>query len=576
MSTLPPSKRQRQDNGKKAQALFPLNGIISPSLFSSEENLQKAYLNASPFKHGFIEKFCVDGFLEKVLEELKQNSKVKFKESDLFRVYQSIDLGNLHDDSPDALQIPSLMQLKKKLYSKDFRGFMEKITGIESGTLTEQVDCAANCHTRGCHLLCHDDVIGNRKISFIIYLTDPEPEWCDEDGGRLELYESIEDEADSDIDISKRRRVPKAFPSKTILPLFNSLAYFVVSPGESFHSVQEVFCDRPRLTIQGWFHAKDPPCQREEATLNRLKSTAKGEDTEGPFSLISYDESETQNSALTEADIIYLSSFINDTYLKEEAIKEIREQFEEDSSVQLRNFIRSDVASKINNACKKIDDKDKVGRGNSSLTYDVGTGEGWEAVGPAHKQRFLKYEGTEIVEKESAGALLEDVQKNLFQSPIFGKFLRNLSSLGLPIGHRGKIRRFRPGLDYTVAHYGILTTSSVLDTTLCFVAGDGSQPVYDEVTEELIGSDDDALWASGDVGGFECYIAAEDDDNEADEEYDAENDAELLSVSACNNTLSLVYRDPGTMRFVKYVGSGAPGSRWDLSLEYEINNENEK
>ena len=24
------------------------------------------------------------------------------------------------------------------------------------------------------------------------------------------------------------------------------------------------------------------------------------------------------------------------------------------------------------------------------------------------------------------------------------------------------------------------------------------------------------------------------------------------------------------MRFVKYVGSGAPSSRWDLSLEYEV------
>ena len=325
----------------------------------------------------------------------------------------------------------------------------------------------------------------------------------------------------------------------------------------------------------GWFHAKDPPLQKEGATLNRLKSTAKGEDTEGPFSSLTYDTLDTKNSALTETDIMYLSAFINDTYLKKEAIKEIREQFEEDSSVQLRNFLKSDLASRINIACGKIDKDDNVGRGNSSLNYDIGTGNGWEAVGPAHKQRFLKYEGTEIAEKEGAGELLEYVQKNLFQSPIFGKFLSNVSSLGLPIGHRGKIRRFRPGLDYTVAHYGILTTSSVLDTTLCFVAGDGSQPIYDEVTEELTGSDDDALWASGDVGGFECYIAAEDDDNEADEEYDAENDAELLSVSACNNTLSLVYRDPGTMRFVKYVGSGAPGSRWDLSLEYEIKDDDE-
>ena len=31
-------------------------------------------------------------FVEEILNELKQNTKVKFKETDLFRFYQSIDL----------------------------------------------------------------------------------------------------------------------------------------------------------------------------------------------------------------------------------------------------------------------------------------------------------------------------------------------------------------------------------------------------------------------------------------------------------------------------------------------------
>jgi Rps23 Pro-64 3,4-dihydroxylase Tpa1-like proline 4-hydroxylase len=114
------------------------------------------------------------------------------------------------------------------------------------------VDCAANCHAKGCHLLCHDDVIGTRKVSYIIYLTDPEPTWEDRDGGRLELYEA---EVDSNNDKTAKSSsgccVPGALPVKTILPVFNSMAYFVVEPGKSFHSVQEVFCDRPRLSIQG-------------------------------------------------------------------------------------------------------------------------------------------------------------------------------------------------------------------------------------------------------------------------------------------------------------------------------------
>ena len=70
---------------------------------------------------------------------------------------------------------------------------------------------------------------------------------------------------------------------KTILPEFNLMALFEVQPGMSFHSVQEVFCDRPRSTIRGWYHAKESTLQIENATLQRLKSIDKGGDTEGGF-----------------------------------------------------------------------------------------------------------------------------------------------------------------------------------------------------------------------------------------------------------------------------------------------------
>ena len=54
--------------------------------------------------------------------------------------------------------------------------------------------------------------------------------------------------------------------------------------------------------------------------------------------------------------------------------------------------------------------------------------------------------------------------------------------------------------------------------------------------------------------------------------YRADPDAEdeLLSVTPFNNVLNLVMRDPGTMRFVKYLSTSAPGSRWDVSVEYEL------
>lgn len=226
----------KQPASKRAKTENALD-ILSPRVFADEESLRAEYSSATPYQHGRISNMFVDGFLEQVLDEVKQNSKVKFKESDLFRVYQSVDLGNLSMDSDDAKNMPSLMRLKQAIYSPEYRAFIERLIELPPDTLTEQVDCAANCHAPGCHLLCHDDVIGNRKVSFIIYLTDKE--WTRQDGGCLELYPS------------SSNREPEVNPSKTIVPDFNSMAFFQVLPGVSFHAVQEVFGDRPRLSLQG-------------------------------------------------------------------------------------------------------------------------------------------------------------------------------------------------------------------------------------------------------------------------------------------------------------------------------------
>lgn len=56
----------------------------------------------------------------------------------------------------------------------------------------------------------------------------------------------------------------------------------------------------------------------------------------------------------------------------------------------------------------------------------------------------------------------------------------------------------RPGLDYTVAHYGILTKDPRLDCVLCFV---------DDAEDEK-----SAAWDEGEVGGFEAYLLADDDE----------------------------------------------------------------
>lgn len=481
-----------------------------------------------PYRFGVIPDIFDTKFLNQVILEIKDNSRVQFKESDLFRVYQSIDLANVQEG------MATVLKLRSVLYSQQFRNMIEEMTGIPSNTLTTKVDCACNCHMTGCHLLCHDDVINTRKVSYILYLT--EPNWKNSEGGSLEIYDNVKDP-------HQPGRIPEAIPKSFVLPLFNSLAFFEVRPGISFHSVQEVLGDRPRLSLQGWYHAAEAPDDIENATLQRLKQMT----DQGLKPYLEY--ADFKSEELSPDDFAYLEKFIQPTYLTTDAIEKVNRQFEENSSVQLRGFLKDKWVSNLSqdSLAEEIENGDPT---NPSY-YSLGVSKTWETVGPPHKQRFLQLNTNH---SDPIGDVLVDIQNNLLQSVSFARYLKRLTGLGIPVSHRGCIRRFRKGRDYTVAHYGILTKEPVLDATLCFVK-------------------DDEAWESGESGGFECYIAADDDDGAPADEYDQDDDTELLSVSPSMNTLSLVYRDPGTMRFVKYISAGAPSSRLDIAMEFNVRDE---
>jgi len=648
-----PKRAKVLDDTNDDKTAFEVSDYVSrDAILNRRGEFADQFARAQPYKHCLLPNlFDPPAFLDACLREIKTNSKVNFKESDLFKVYQSIDLANLRDGEVLANAMPNVMKLRHVLYSREWRRFIEDVAGLEPNTLTTQVDCACNCHAPSCHLLCHDDVIGTRKISYILYLTDPEPEWQPSEGGALELYDSKKatatttDVDDGDSNGSKSQRVPETIPCKQILPCFNSMAFFVVDPGVSFHAVQEVCGSRPRLSLQGWYHCSSLPENIHNATLQHLKQTkkvtqsrnsGKEEDEEfepyPPEEEVEKEESggETGDSStllLSERDRVYLSEYVDDTYLQEGALRELKDCFESESSVQLRHFLKDEWVDKIRccggrastSTSKDFDEED-----DRTLSidhpdfYKEGVSAQWELIGPPHMQRYLRYrpdisastEGSDDDGLSSAGEVLQELRTRLLQSHPFRRFLRAVTSLGEPTGYTAEIRRFRPGRDYTVAHYGLLRDTSVLDATLCFVAGSGkadatmAEPTEDndngagdktaaapsDVTVEP--DEADILWQSGDVGGFECYIAADDDDD-ADQddsegaakgsasrsgsnkkgpadEYNEDDDTELLSVSASNNTLNLVYRDPGTMRFVKYLSKNAPSSRYDIAMEYQV------
>jgi hypothetical protein len=278
-------------------------------------------------------------------------------------------------------------------------------------------------------------------------------------------------------------------------------------------------------------------------------------------------------------DNIYLSKYINNIYLQSDTIIKINKQFCIDSSMQLKDFIKKDIVDKLLHVIKQSDTSYELGNGRSPKNYELGIGNGWQLVGPPHKRRYLLHNDssnttntTNTTNDDSTIGLLLTEIRELFRTPAFSRYVKKLTTL-TTIGYRDEIRRFRPGLDYTVAHFGVMTKIPRLDATLCFV----DETTTTTTNDDNNNNDDEeeySCWDSGDVGGFECYIEADSEGLEASEVYrqDKKDDAEesLLSVTPGFNTLSLVLRDQEIMRFIKYLGAAAPGSRFDIAMEYEI------
>jgi hypothetical protein len=72
------------------------------------------------------------------------------------------------------------------IYSQQFREFISDVSGVKD--LCERPDMAANVYTTGCHLMCHDDVITTRRVTYVLYFTDPDNPWTAADGGAFEVY----------------------------------------------------------------------------------------------------------------------------------------------------------------------------------------------------------------------------------------------------------------------------------------------------------------------------------------------------------------------------------------------------
>jgi Rps23 Pro-64 3,4-dihydroxylase Tpa1-like proline 4-hydroxylase len=539
--------------------------------------------------------------LRSVRNEIQEHLDFTEKETDIYKIFQSGDLANLDGlDDASLSMLPSLLKLRDALYSARFRAYLSSVTG--SGKLSgRKTDMAINIYNEGCHLLCHDDVIGSRRLSYILYLTDPDTPWQAEWGGALRLYPTTTKKDINGEDVL----VPSPDFSLSIPPAFNQLSFFTVQPGESFHDVEEVYhpkegedksAKRVRMAISGWFHIPQKGEDGyEEGLEEKLAERSSLAQLQGRGDIYDLPQAkpvecekepevkgkgkakveEEPSSEFSESDLNFLLQYIAPSYLTPDIAEEMSETFSNESSLNLDRFLSDKFAAQVR---AYIEEQEKQELPKSSDEIQEKTE--WTVARPPHKQRYLfQQHGTATSDQKTP---IQELLNDLFPSPAFRKWLALITGAEHITSYDLLARRFRRGQDYTLAS-GYDGEEPRLEFTLGLTPTTGWEKETDE-DEEMEDENGEAQekskakeTATADepaVGGYEIYMAGDDEDDGDAAIYKSaaadEDDGILFSTAAGWNRLSIVLRDSGTLKFVKYVSAAAKGDRWDITGEMGV------
>ena len=192
-------------------------------------------------------------------------------------------------------------------------------------------------------------------------------------------------------------------------------------------------------------------------------------------------------------------------------------RFAEESSLELHSFLSHPLAQSVEHLLRELDVQDGLGddRGGRVPPHTAGTNGSWLIKGPPHKWRYCVLKPREggrpvaAVAPRAAHAssdeILRSLQDELFPSPAFRAWMAIVSRL-LPMSYSTEARRFRPGLDYTLA------TSEEMDVRLDVVLGLTPGVKGAEVGDTSYSGKDMALaravqdvrgWQAAEWGGWE-------------------------------------------------------------------------
>jgi hypothetical protein len=218
-------------------------------------------------------------------------------------------------------------------------------------------------------------------------------------------------------------------------------------------------------------------------------------------------------STLVPKDVSILEAWVNPLYLDVGTAAQVREEFEENSQIELQCFLLED---KYELLCTSLD--------QASIQ--------WEESGAPDKQLFHVSNS-----KNWSGAVQELM--DLMCSEAIGLLLTHLTGVEL-VREEGDVPTSSQSVHKEecvgLCRESLVKVQKGSYSLACNTDSEDKQYCLEGMlffrAEE---------WSS-DCGGFLTYIARDEDE-------------ELLTVMPASNSLALVYRDKDTLRFLKYVNN---------------------
>uniref|UniRef100_A0A1I8M0S9 uS12 prolyl 3-hydroxylase n=1 Tax=Musca domestica TaxID=7370 RepID=A0A1I8M0S9_MUSDO len=439
-----------------------------------------------------------------LVDEMVKKVHWSRKQMDLYEFYQSTDLSNMIE----CKFLANFLQMLRR----SVRPWLEKLTNLK----LDYVSASCSMYTCGDYLLVHDDLLKDRQIAFIYYLSPWEENelWNQEQGGCLEIFASDD------------KCLPRFPVQRKISPKNNQFAFFKVG-SKSFHQVGEVTTfDYPRLTINGWFHG----ASNEDLIADAIR----------PFAKLQFKPPISVNPQ-SSVDLL-----LNEVYLKPTTKRSIQKRIEDNSEICLYEFFRREI---FEEALKELLNDDKLK---------------WSRQGPANVQNF------EVLDLKTATKTLTQIIE-LFSNTEMFSLLRDYTDLDLSGPNAAnpqftlEIQRWSHG-DYTVLGDGAICEDNTLDLIYYLNASEGAAIItYLSPDTEQAGTGQGLKQAGGgdDVS---------DTDSLEGEGFDDDDESVLLTITPVDNALNIVYRCEGTTKFTKYVSRNTPlenGPVFVISCSYK-------